>query len=184
MNLNLSKSNLEDLKKYVIEHGTHRTVGRGEVLVKEGEDNGKMFLIRNGSFKCVRKDSRGHERVLALMFDGELVANYLTTRCGVPSMFDVVALEESTGYEVDLSACSEDFERTVEGTTYVHGFVEALAYSHLCRALSLACLSPWERLDELRSKIPDIFTRVERRVVAAYIGVSSETLSRRLQEVL
>lgn len=184
MNLHIINDDVDALKRLIMERGTHRRLKRGEVLVKVGEESGKLFLIRNGSFKCVRKDSRSRERVLALMFDGELVANYLTTRCGVPSMFDVVALEESTGYEVDLSACADEFERTIEGKVYVRSFVEALAYNLLCKILSLACLSPWERLDELRKKIPDIFTRASRQVVASYIGVSPETLSRRLQETL
>ena len=184
LQLNIPQSDVDTLKDYVQEHGVRRKLRRGERLVAEGEDTGKIFFIRSGSFKCVRNDSRGRERVLALTFEGDLVANYLTARCGVPSMFNVVAMEESEGYELDIKEHTGFFERRVGDAIYVHGFVEALAYSLLSKALSLSCLSPWERLAELRNKIPDIFTRVNMQDVANYIGVSPATLSRRLAEVL
>lgn len=184
LQLDMPQSDVEILIDYVLAHGVRRKLRRGEQLVAEGEDNGKLFLVRSGSFKCVKYDSRDHERVLALMFEGDLVGNYLTARCGVPSMFNVVAMEDAEGYELDISEHADFFERRVGDEIYVHGFVESLAYSHLSKALSLACLSPWERLAELRNKIPDIFTRINMQDVANYIGVSPATLSRRLREVL
>ncbi|MGN0061550.1 MAG: hypothetical protein ACI382_04235 [Alloprevotella sp.] len=46
--------------------------------------------------------------------------------------------------------------------------------------ISESRLSPWQRLDDLLERVPDILLRLSRRDVAAYIGVTPEALSRHL----
>ena len=64
LQLDFPQSDMDTLKDYVQKHGVRRKLRRGERLVAEGEDTGKIFFIRSGSFKCVRGDSRGREGVL------------------------------------------------------------------------------------------------------------------------
>lgn len=174
------ENDVAELINYIGHNGTLRSVRRGETLVSVGEDTGRAFLLCSGSVKCVLPDYRGKERVLAMMFEGELVANYLSSRCGFPSLFSVVAMENVECLEIVISEHQDFFGHTHNGVLYVRSFVESLAYNHLQKTISLACLSPWERLNRLREKVPDVFQRVNMKDVAAYIGVSPETLSRKL----
>ena len=46
------------------------------------------------------------------------------------------------------------------------------------KTLSLACETPEERYFGLQKRVPDIFSRVNLKDIASYIGVTPETLSR------
>ncbi|MGN0090499.1 MAG: hypothetical protein ACI36Z_06020 [Alloprevotella sp.] len=100
----------------------------------------------------------------------------------MPSLFDIVAIEPSTVYALDLADHADFLMRCIDGSKYVRPFVEALAFNHLQKAVSLACRSPWEILDELQQRVPGVFQRINMKDIAAYIGVSPETLSRRLAD--
>lgn len=41
-------------------------------------------------------------------------------------------------------------------------------------------MTPWQRLEQLQQHIPNIMQRISRRDIAAFIGVSPESLSRHL----
>lgn len=97
-----------------------------------------------------------------------------------PSLFDIIALEPSVVYALDIEEHAHFLTRRIEGQEYVRPFVEALAFNHLQKAVSLACCSPWECLKELQQRIPNVFQRINMKDIAAYIGVSPETLSRHL----
>ena len=72
------------------------------------------------------------------------------------------------------------FEHCVEEQRYVRAFTEYIAHTHLMHYISDSSLSPWQRLDDLLERVPDILLRLSRRDVAAYIGVTPEALSRHL----
>lgn len=176
------ESDIEEVVGYILQHGERTNVKRNDYVVRTGEESGSIFLIRRGAFKCVRTDHRGRERIIALAFENELMGNFLTTRMKVPSLFDIVAIEPSVIYVLNLAEHFDFLMRLIDGHEYVRPFIEALAYNHLRKVVSLACCSPWEILEELQQRVPGIFQRINMKDIAAYIGVSPETLSRRLAE--
>ena len=175
-------TDIKEVKDYILRHGRRTNVQRNEYIVRTGEASGNLILIRRGAFKCTRTDYRGRERIIALAFEDELMGNFLSTRMKVPSLFDIVAIEPSTVYALDLADHADFLMRCIDGGKYVRPFVEALAFNHLQKAVSLACRSPWEILDELQQRVPGVFQRINMKDIAAYIGVSPETLSRRLAD--
>ena len=65
------------LVEYILEHGFRQRFKRGATIVCEGDSSEMLYLIRRGAVKCVTKDYRGHERIIALMFENEFVGSYM-----------------------------------------------------------------------------------------------------------
>ena len=129
------------LVEYILEHGFRQRFKRGATIVCEGDSSEMLYLIRRGAVKCVTKDYRGHERIIALMFENEFVGSYIPSRLNYTSPFGVVTLEECL----------------------------------------LITQSPWQRLEDLLQRVPNLMQRISQRDIAAYIGVSPEALSRHKQ---
>lgn len=172
------ESDLSQLKDLVKRYGEHRKIRKSEFFLKAGEIEGKIAYIERGSFKCLRKDSRGHERIFAFMFEDELIADYIPFRNRKPVLLDIQAMEDGVIYSAPIESFRSFFEMEIDGNIYVRRFVETIAYQHLQRTVSAVCKTPEERYVQLQKRVPDIFYRVNLKDIAAYIGVRPETLSR------
>lgn len=180
MDIYYPDNGINELIDYVLTYGTRQRVKRGTVLVHERQQSSTLVLIRRGAVKSVCTDYRNHQRILDLIFDGELTGSYIPARLNEPSPFGVVTLEDCLVYRIDINEHKDFFECTKNGHRYVRAFTEHLANNHLKCYLAMASLSPWQRLEQLQERIPDIMQRISRRDIAAYIGVSPESLSRHL----
>ena len=169
------------LMEYILEHGFRQRFKRGATIVYEGDSSEMLYLIRRGAVKCVTKDYRGHERIIALMFENELVGSYIPSRLNYTSPFGVVTLEECLLYSISIPRHQDFFEREIDGQRYVRFFTEHIAHTHLRHYLSQITQSPWQRLEDLLQRVPNLMQRISQRDIAAYIGVSPEALSRHKQ---
>ena len=180
MDIYYPDNGIKELIDYILDHGTRQRVKRGTVLVHERQPSDTLYLIRRGAVKGVCTDNKNHQRIIELMFDGELVGSYISSRLGEPSPFAVVTLEDCLIYSINIKQHNDFFECDVDGQRYVRAFTEHLANNHLKKYLSLVTMTPWQRLEQLQQHIPNIMQRISRRDIAAFIGVSPESLSRHL----
>ncbi len=180
MDIYYPNNGIDELIEYILAHGTRLRVKRGTVLVHERQSSAALHLIRRGSVKCVCTDYKNHQRVVSLMFAGELVGNFISARLNEPAPFGVVTLEDCVIYRIDIQEHKDFFECDCNGKRFVRAFTEHIAYHHLKSYLATISLSPWQRLEVLQERIPDILQRISRRDVAAFIGVSPESMSRHL----
>ncbi len=173
-----SATYLNELKRMILECGERTEIAKGDYFVEAGKYCGRIAYICRGGFKCTCTDSRGRERIMSFMFDGEFIADYIPARNGSPSMLGIRAMEDSVVYVIEIGRYRSFFEREIDGHVYVNKFIEVLAFGYMCKIMSLTCETPEERYFGLRKRVPDIFLRVNLKDIASYIGVTPETLSR------
>ncbi len=173
-----SKAYLNELKHMLLERGERTEIAKGDYFARTGKYCGRIAYVCHGGFKCTCTDSRGRERILSFMFENEFIADYIPSRNGSPSMLSIRAMEDSVVYMIEIERFRSFFEREIDGRTYVIKIIEVLAFRYMWKTLSLVCETPEERYFSLKERVPDIFSRVNLKDIAAYIGVTPETLSR------
>ena len=92
MDIYYPDNGIKELIDYILDHGTRQRVKRGTVLVHERQPSDTLYLIRRGAVKGVCTDNKNHQRIIELMFDGELVGSYISSRLGEPSPFAAIRL--------------------------------------------------------------------------------------------
>lgn len=152
-------------------------VGKGEVLLKEGETANRMYFVEKGLlFGRVNRD--GRDVVNWFADEGDFVTSMYSFISRRPAHESIEALEECIlqviSYD-DLQTLyrrSPSFERLgrlLTETDYIH--LEE-------RALILQSSSAAERYRLFLEREPELYHRISLGLLSSYLGVSQETLSR------
>ena len=167
------------IRQLMLEKGKKVTLKRGDVLYHSGEISSQVGILASGALKYSYLSTNGIERIVSFAFTGDLVANYSSVRNKLPGILDVVAIESSV-------VCRLPLERIdlMLGMEMRERLGELVAYNALRCAINSMCKTAEERYEELISRIPDIHNRMTNRIIAKYLGITPESLSRMRKRLL
>ncbi|MEA1935898.1 MAG: Crp/Fnr family transcriptional regulator [Thermodesulfobacteriota bacterium] len=127
--VNLFRSLYPEYRKRLATVLRRRSLKKGEVLFRKGDEGHILYIIRKGSIKIVLPSELGDEVVLAIFSEGDFFGE-LALLDGMPRSADAVALEPSEVFALNRS----DF------ITFLHDNEEAMQaiLSHLSMRLRKA----------------------------------------------
>lgn len=153
-------------------------VRRKEYVINAGQKVTSEFLVVQGCLKATAYDEQGKEYILQFAQENWWVSDYPAYIRQSLAETEVQAVEDS--YVLALSA--EDREAMCGLVPKMHVFFGKKAFSGYIasqkRVLSLLRNSAKEKYDLLLDQYPELFQRLPQKVIAQYLGVSRETLSR------
>lgn len=153
------------------------SLGKGEYFIKEGQTSGKIGFILKGSMLCYyNKD--GEQVIDEFSLNGEFITDYFSFLTNAPADKNVKSLEDTELMVIsyrdlqDLYGLNPVFERA--GRL----MAESLFMNWHQKARSLMVDDAEARYLKLISRRPDLPQRVPQYLIASYLGVKPETLSR------
>lgn len=163
---------------FVAKHFLPKRYKKHQFLVQQGEFVHFNYYVVSGLTKLVYLDETGKEHILAFAmedwWDNDFQAYYTQS----PATLSLVCLEDT---EV-LCLSLENYRALCAGLPKIeHFFLEKTIYGFLAaqrRILSLLTSSAQKRYEQLIRQHPALLQRVPKTQLAAYLGVSRETLSR------
>jgi CRP-like cAMP-binding protein len=143
------------------------TIKKGTVLQRKGEPSTKAFMVQSGLLRSYTVDEKGKEHVFMFAPEGWIVADVIDH--GKPAELTIDALEDSVlvveSKEIDI----KDFP--------VEPLLRRLSVLQK-RVMMLMSSSAIVRYQHFVETYPDIIQRVPQRIIASYLGVTPEALSR------
>jgi CRP-like cAMP-binding protein len=164
--------------EYVLSHFTSKKTRKHQFLIQEGDLVHQEFFVLKGCLKAYSVDEEGKEHILQFAIEDWWISDFEAYNRHTPATLHVDCIEDcevlSLTYENREKLCAEmhkmeHFFRKISHAGYV-----ALQQRILCLLSSTAK----ERYDRLLEQYPHLFQRVPKSVIASYLGVSRETLSR------
>ena len=162
-------------------------VEAGAVVARAGEPSSRLFVLHTGSVKVRRLSATGHETILRVLAPGEVAGEeaFLT---GAPPEADTVAVEASRLCAFDHADLSGLLGRMPDigvgmlralavKLTSAERMVAALTSSDVGARVAAYLLDLPASWDEGR---PVVRLPLPKNQVAAHLGTTPETLSRRL----
>lgn len=154
------------------------SVKKNDVLLNEGEICRDFYYIHKGSLRTFFVSDQGRETTRYIMLEpsiGTALTSFITQ---TPSFESVDALEDT-----ELLAISHhDFYRLTEELPPWKDFylkVMEMAYVFQNKKIaSLVTLTAKERYEQLINENPKTVQRLSNKIVASYLDINQETLSR------
>ena len=171
----------DDEFNHVLNHFTPLKKRKHQYLIQEDEFVDKEYWVMNGCLRTYFLDETGREHTVQFAVENWWATDYQAFEKEVKSQVYIDCLEDSELLYIthkDREKLSSEFhkmERFWAKKTKL-GYV-ALQN----RILSLLKNTAKERHDMLFQQYPNLFQRVPKKLIAAYLGVSRETLSRLYQ---
>lgn len=163
---------------FVLSHFEQTKKRKHQYILQEGETANKEYWIINGCLKSCFFDDNGKEHILQFGMENWWITDYESFIKQTPSKISIDCLEES---ELLYITYENREKLTKKMHKMEHFWAKKSKYGRIAlqnRILSLLKNSPKERYELLLEQYPKLFQRVSKKLIAAYLGVSRETLSR------
>lgn len=153
-------------------------VSKKTFLIKGGQIVTSEFFVVKGLLKSFNDDPMGREHIVQFAMEGWWISDYPAYAKQTSGEICVQALEDCFVLELKKEHKRQMCEQ-VPSMTEFFGRKSFQGYVALQkRVLSLLKNSAAEKYDLLLEQYPKLFQRVSKTLLAHYLGVSRETLSR------
>lgn len=155
-----------------------RELSRKAFLIREGQTVTSEYLVVQGLLKSFLYDDAGKEYIIQFAMEQWWISDYPAYKVQGKGELCVQALEPCLVLELSLEAKTELCARLPK----MYQFFGAKAFGGYValqkRVLSQMKHTAKEKYELLLEQYPQLFQRVSRSMIAHYLGVSRETLSR------
>jgi len=155
-----------------------RHVAKGELLLKQGDICSHFFFVEKGLLRFYALNEEGKESILQFATENWLVSDRGSVYFQEPSTYYIDAIEDTLTVLMD-----EDFiDKVSEVNSNFRKNNERLLQNHIRhlnkRISQLLGASARTRYLDFVKMHPDILLRVPQWMIASYLGVTPESLSR------
>ena len=151
---------------------------KSTVLLSEGRICKEFYYIENGCIRTYFITKQGHEKTRFVALDCS-IGTALTSFISQKPSFEVIDALEDTKL---LAISHDDFyelNKRIRPWNEFYLKILEMAYSFQNRKLeSLVTLSAKQRYDELLTNNPVLVQRLSNKILASYLDITQETLSR------
>jgi|SRR4030095_13496633 len=172
-----------DLQK-CMNYFTPKKVRRRQFLLQEGDVCNRSIFIEKGSLYSYTVDDKGVQHVIQFGFEGWWIGDLYSYLTKEPSKLYVEALEDSEVLLIEREDHFKLMQEVPKFETYMRILFQD-AYVALQRRVSITIgLSAEERYQRLLNQYHSFINRVPLHLIASYLGVSPETLSRIRKQIV
>jgi CRP-like cAMP-binding protein len=168
----------EDDRNLIMTKLKPKKLRKRQFFLQEGDVCKYMGFIVKGATRMFAVDEKGHEHILHFGLEEWWVGDYESFYLLTPSKYYVEALED-----VDMILITNeqlhDLARTVPAiAAMVESLNRGATIANNKRMHAAISLTAEERYEDLARTYPHFFQRFPQNMIASYLGISPETLSR------
>ena len=157
---------------------TPKKLRKRQYLLQEGDICRYQAFVEKGILRSYTIDDKADEHILQFAPEGWWIADLSSFLTGEPSIFNIEALEDA---ELLLLSRSS-WELLLQNVPKFERFFRILIQNNLIatqrRLLQSLTQSAEEKYNDFTDTYPECVLRVPQRMIASYLGISRETLSR------
>ncbi|MBE7170178.1 MAG: Crp/Fnr family transcriptional regulator [Williamsia sp.] len=168
----------QDELKHILSLAVIRKIRRRQLLLQEGEICRHKVFICKGLLKTYRRKEDGTEYIMKFAPENSWAIDPESYHNEIPTKYNIEAVEAT-----DIMLWSKaSFHELFVSIPAFKSFSEKLMFSSIDanqdRILMNISSTTEEKYQDFIATFPDVFRRVPLHMVASYLGVSRETLSR------
>ena len=172
--VSISTAEKETIKLFFVQ----KRLRRRQYLLQEGDVCKYLAFVASGILRTYNVDEKGDEHMNVFGWEGWWLSDFNSFLSGEPSLFNIDAIEEA-----DLLLLSRsEYERLTLTVPIMDRYFRILYQNSLVtkerRLMSSITHTAEEKYVLLINSSPEIIERIPQNLIASYLGIAPETLSR------
>ncbi|HOY16688.1 MAG TPA: Crp/Fnr family transcriptional regulator [Haliscomenobacter sp.] len=155
-----------------------RKVKKGQFLVHEGAVSRCTNFVNEGSVRTYFIDLNGQEHIVQFAIEGWWISDLNSFILQVPATFNVQAIEDSVILELPFESLELLYEQIPKLERYFRIVTQRAFVAFQQRIVQNISMTAEDRYLAFQQKYPKIELRIPQRLVASYLGISAEFLSK------
>ncbi len=174
----------EEEWEFITNYLTVKKLRKKQYLLQEEDICKCVAFVERGALRLYKVNEDGSEHIVIFALEGSLMTDLYSFLTNEPSIYNIDAVEDSELVLITRSASDELRKLSAKYQEFI--FQETSeAYIQLeKRVTSTISLSLEERYKDLVTHYPDIVQRLPQHMIASYMGLTAETLSRVRKRIL
>ena len=149
-----------------------------QYLLQEGDPCRYIAFVEKGMLRSYSIDEKGLEHIIQFAFEGWWISDQYSFLTGEPSTYTIDALEECELLLLTKSAEEELMEKVPKMERYFRLLLQNSLIAMQRRLVSSLSQPAEKRYNDLVQSCPSIPQRVPQHMMASFLGITPETLSR------
>jgi CRP-like cAMP-binding protein len=168
----------EDDKHLLMEHFKPKKLRKRQYFLQEGDVCKNIGFIVKGSARTFTVDDKGHEHILKLSLENWWLADFESFYLLTPSRFNIEALENLEVLQSTNAQIEEYLKHIPAFSAMANVISQNYTIANQKRMQTAMSYTAEERYEDLISNYPQFLQRFPQNMIASYLGLSPETLSR------
>ncbi len=160
-----------------------KKIRKHQFLLKEGEMCKILAFVVKGCLRCYSVDDKGEEHIVQFAIEDWWISEPYSALTGEPSQYSIDALEDSELLLLDRDAQNKLLEEIPKFERMFRMLLENRFVANQRRITGTLSLSAEERYLSFLKSYPDIVRRVPQSMIASYLGITPQSLSRIRKEL-
>ena len=170
----LTTEEQEIIKSYL----TPKKLRKKQYLLQEDDICKYIAFVEKGALRAYTVSEKGSEHIIQFALEEWLISDLYSFLTGEPATYNIDALENSELVLISKAAHEELLLKLPKYETYTRLQITGAYIAMQRRLTSIISLSLEERYTYFTALYPDIVQRVPQHMIASFMGLTPETLSR------
>jgi CRP-like cAMP-binding protein len=152
---------------------------RRQYILQQDDICKNLIFVEKGILRSYSMDNKGNEHILQFAPEGWWISDVYSFLTGEAAVYNIEAIEDSELLlQISKSSLDELYERVPKFERYFRLLSQANMVATHRRLTATLSDSADEKYLRLLSAYPNIVARVPQHMIASYLGITPETLSR------
>jgi CRP-like cAMP-binding protein len=155
---------------------------KGDFLLHQGVTDMEQYFVLDGILKRVVSNDQAKEMILRFSDERDMETSYAAWRLGSPTPYSIVSVTKARVAKLPLPLWVAFMDRHPSIKASFEYSVMRLMSEIMAHTITLHLLDAPGRVNRFMRKQPELFERLPKKELAAYLNLSAETLSRLKQK--